>query len=69
MKIKALIEKLSQLNPEHEIIMSSDGEGNSFSPLDSFSKCQYVPERTWCGEAYFGEDCEEENAICLWPIN
>jgi len=69
MKVGKLVEALQKLNPEHEVIMSSDGEGNNFSPLDSFSKCHYEPLKPWCGEAYFDEDCEEENAICLWPIS
>ncbi len=34
MKIKQLIKKLSKLNPEHEVILASDMEGNNYEILD-----------------------------------
>ncbi len=33
MKIKHLISKLNKLNPEAEVIVSSDAEGNNYSQL------------------------------------
>jgi hypothetical protein len=35
MKVKKLIELLSEHNPEREVVVSSDDEGNEFSPLDN----------------------------------
>lgn len=35
MKVKDLIAELQKLNPEAEIILSSDSEGNSFHKLDT----------------------------------
>ena len=34
MKIKTLIKKLAKLNPEHEVILASDMEGNNYEILD-----------------------------------
>lgn len=53
MKVKEVMEMLSQLDPESEVILQKDAEGNSYSPLyavdgDAF----YVPTTTWYGTAY-----------------
>lgn len=34
MKIKQLIKKLQKFNPELEVVVSSDAEGNNFNYLD-----------------------------------
>jgi len=77
MKVKELIEILKSVNPELDVVMSKDAEGNSYSPLSDFSFGVYEPESTWSGDfdIYIDEDgtaCyteEESNAICLWPVN
>lgn len=50
MKVKELIELLSELNPKLEVIMAKDGEGNGYSPVDAHDVGQYIPESTWSGE-------------------
>lgn len=73
MKIKELMEILADLNPEHEVVLSRDGEGNGFSPLSAYGVGQYVPESTWSGELRSAEnkECKKKdlNAIVLWPAN
>lgn len=66
MNIKELIDLLSKCDPETIIIMSSDGEGNSHSPLDSFFHTTYSPNSTWSGEIGTpdGVPC-----IVLEPVN
>ncbi|MBO5004901.1 MAG: hypothetical protein J6D03_06650 [Clostridia bacterium] len=52
MKVKELIEALKLENPEAEVILSADEEGNYFSPLEGtlgFGRGYYLPEKTWCG--------------------
>lgn len=68
MKIKDLIKELSEVNPELEVVMSKDAEGNSFSPLSDIGICKYTAETTWYGEV---DNCKKgkENAVCLWPVN
>jgi hypothetical protein len=46
-ELKALIKDFPD---EMVIVMSSDGEGNSFSPLSDFSTGTYVPTTTWFGD-------------------
>lgn len=41
MKIKKLIKELQKLDPELEIIVSSDSEGNNFSALQDVSLAEY----------------------------
>lgn len=45
-----LKELIKDLPDTMQVIMSSDGEGNSFSPLDSHAVGKYTPESTWQGE-------------------
>jgi len=70
MNISELISKLSKIEKENGdiiVVLSSDGEGNSFSPVDSFSVGCYEEETTWCGE--FSQEDENINAVVIWPIN
>ncbi len=76
MKVSELIEILKDLPQEHEVVMSKDGEGNSFSPCANFGLQMYIPDSTWSGEILSEEDIEEgetqeyiENAVVLWPTN
>lgn len=56
MKVKELIELLQQEDGEKEVIMSKDGEGNTFSPLADFGNTNtYVADSTWSGEMGFSE--------------
>lgn len=72
MKTKELIELLSELNPELEVVMSKDSEGNAFSPVDAYCLGQYFPESTWSGD-FIGEDDMDDgkdiDAVVLWPVN
>jgi len=59
MKVKELIDILKLENPDDEVIMSKDEEGNRFSPLSDVELCIYVPESTWCGEVHVREISED----------
>ena len=81
MKIKELIDILESYDPETEVVMASDSEGNDYSPVDGFSEGLYVADSTWSGQMYdeeeFAEYVEDEEfdkedgvkAICLFPVN
>jgi hypothetical protein len=55
--------------------LSSDAEGNSYSPLAGYATVCYVAETPYSGEIYDEESAEEmevnfiENAVALWPTN
>lgn len=68
MKVKELIELLQKEDPEREVVMSKDAEGNCFSPFVEFSTGTYTPDNTWSGEFRSDED-KDEKALCLWPVN
>lgn len=83
MKAKELI-KILEKDPEREIIMSSDGEGNNYSPLYDCGKASYRQETSWSGgigieelteelikKGYRKEDVIEDGirAWILYPIN
>jgi hypothetical protein len=78
MNVKQLIELLGYLPPESQIILSSDGEGNNFSPLTDYSNGYYFPESSWQGSFFTDEESIKEMeddgwegtpAIVLWPVN
>ena len=61
MKVKELIKQLKQVDPNCEVIMSSDGEGNNYSPLSSFWQGSYVPSSTCRGEVYYSSLDDDDN--------
>jgi hypothetical protein len=82
--VKKLREFLKNFDDDTILVLSSDGEGNSYSPIpekDFFSVGTYLAENTWRGEFYDenseDEDDEEEydeedegvRCIVLWPTN
>lgn len=84
MTVKQLINLLKKEDQDRIVILSKDGEGNSYSPLDSFYKCSYRADSTWSGEiglekltteleksGYSEEDVisDGEPALVLYPTN
>lgn len=57
MKVQDLIKKLQALDPEREIVMAKDAEGNDYTPLDGYWTGVYVPDTTWDGAVY----CERKD--------
>jgi len=53
MKVKELLEALAAADPEAEVILQKDGEGNGYSPLHAADlDAVYVPDSTWSGDVY-----------------
>ena len=53
MKVKELMEYLRGFDPEMEVILQKDSEGNGYSPLAGVDdQAVYVAESTWRGEVY-----------------
>jgi len=85
MKVKELIEQLYTMNPDAEVIMQADAEGNGYSPLAGADhNAVYIAENTWSGELYdttwtADDACMEEDewqdilakprCVVLYPIN
>ncbi len=85
MKIKELMECLGHLNPELEIIIQKDSEGNDYSPLSDSFVGYYIANSTYSGECHTftqfdSEDKEEmeewesikiegKKVLILAPIN
>lgn len=84
MKVCDLIEELKQLDPDMEVVMSSDAEGNSYSPLSGYGVGYYVKENSWSGEWWDEDDLSpldfdeekdyydivnQDKAIALFPVN
>lgn len=59
--VKELRELLADLPEDMQVVMSKDGEGNSYSPLsDGSSNYIYVPECTWSGDVYSTDHSAED---------
>lgn len=72
MKVSELILLLNQLEPDAEIILSRDSEGNEFAPVDEVSQGLYSPHSH--GDFYnlneraeAGEDAI--SAVVLYPLD
>jgi hypothetical protein len=53
MKVKELLAALAKADPEAEVILQKDAEGNGYSPLRGADlKAVYVAENTYSGEVY-----------------
>lgn len=64
MKVQQLIEELSLLNPESEVVLFRRSSDNGFSPLYSLGRDYvYVPDSTYSGEAYYTKYSAED--MCL----
>lgn len=75
MKVKHLKKILDKLDPETEIVLSSDPEGNSYGPACGFAEGWYEgrgPQHeklSYRGEFY--DEKPSDNAakvLCLWPM-
>ena len=65
MKVKKLIKELKKCNPDSEVILAKDEDGNGFSPLVEIDgeNCVYTADSTYSGELF---DCRwTANEACL----
>jgi hypothetical protein len=84
MKVKELIKLLTNFNQEDIVIMSSDSEGNNYSPLASIYTGSYRAKNSYSGEVgileltpalikagFSEEDILEDSVPCvlLGPTN
>lgn len=78
MKVKELKELLDQFDDNDIVVLSGDGEGNSYSPLADYSKGMYIADSTWSGDFVDADEIEEDEdinlstavpALLLWPTN
>lgn len=70
MTVKELIERLQTLDPEYKVFVSSDEEGNSFSPVQCVQEEFFVDwGNRYENECLAAEDAEEDTpkAVVLWP--
>jgi hypothetical protein len=63
MTVEELMELLKTIPPQTKIVMSSDSEGNTYSPLSSHGLGVYVPDSTWSGDFYSIELTAEDNCM------
>lgn len=73
MKVSELIALLKDFDQDQLVVISSDAEGNNFSPLsEAGNDYQYVADSTWSGyllDDGADEELKAEKAVVLWPIN
>lgn len=85
MKVKELLQALTQMDPEAEVILQKDSEGNGYSPLAGADPdAVYIALNPWHGDVYStkwsaGEACmgksewealkAQPRCVVLFPIN
>jgi len=61
MTVKELIKELEKIeNKDRVVVMSKDGEGNSYSPLADFWEGAYEAETTYSGSAWLDKLTPED---------
>jgi hypothetical protein len=84
-KVKQLIKLLSSFDPNADVILQKDSEGNGYSPLSGADHdAVYVADETWSGSVYStswtaGDACMDEDewarlmkrkrCVVLFPVN
>lgn len=64
MKVKDLITELQKLDPEFDVIMQRDPEGNGYSPCAGVETTHYI-STMWSGEV--DDEDPNKNAVVLYP--
>lgn len=73
MNVKDLIAQLQTLDPELDVFISSDSEGNEFKPVSDnpFFTFYHDGEEEFCSPEDYQEEYDEEvkeNVVVLFPI-
>jgi hypothetical protein len=73
MTVRDLINRLREYPPDAIVVMSSDAEGNTFSPLDDeMAVGLYRPQTSWNGQFRATDDESTRDdavgAVALWPL-
>ena len=78
-ELKIALMEIDPIMDDQPVVMSKDGEGNSYSPLAALGLAYYAPESSYSGELYDPEDTDSEDAdwlpdnaeraVFLWPTN
>jgi len=74
MKIRELLAQLEGLDPEREVILQKDAEGNGYSPCAGLGLGAYVADSTYSGEvievpSYEAPDELGAPCVVLYPVN
>jgi hypothetical protein len=56
MKVKDLIEQLSKLDPDANVVLQKDSEGNGYSPCAGAEEALYVAGSTYSGQVFNLDD-------------
>lgn len=62
LKVKDLIQHLKNFNPEANVVVAKDAEGNDHSPLSTADTGLYAATSSWSGDVYQLDDVDELRA-------
>lgn len=63
MNVRELIEILMDIeDPESEVLLSIDPEGNGYSTVDELTEEEYIKEENWITGGN-----KNPNAVVIWP--
>lgn len=66
MKVSELINQLSKLDPDSEVLVENENDiGVVFSPINAVEEIEPHPETTWTDEDDHPID-EPTNKVCIW---
>ena len=78
MTVGELQQLLADFDPAAEVVLATDAEGNTFSPLSDVSLGYYLEDSSYSGDFVSNENVDEDEdinvdnapiAVALWPTN
>lgn len=76
MKVRELIEALAALDPDADVFMAKDAEGNEYKPIEEACvmedlRLEVNAEMPWVVDEYWQEGLinDDERAVVIWPVN
>lgn len=69
MTVRNLLQILDTLNPNLEIILQKDAEGNGYSPLSNYSLQVYEAYNDWSGDIVDEPSEDSKPVLVLVPTN
>jgi hypothetical protein len=72
MTVEQLMKRLKDFDADTVIVMASDGEANSVSPMWNITEEYYAKENSYSGELIHKNDVDEfdtKTVVCFWPTN
>jgi hypothetical protein len=68
-KVRELIARLSNFDPDLMVVQSKDAEAKLLSPSLDVTREYYLPYQPWAGDLAEANEPGAIQVVCIWPNN